>query len=106
MRTKNTVNQNQRSFRQLLSLFLSLALVLLVIGQRPFGVMNAAASQSMLVTPPVTVPMLNGTLTAVNNTFGSQSNPHVNRNRVSYTNDDFEGRSLIHFFDFSTATDS
>ena len=96
MRTKNI--QNIHSLRQMISLFLSIALAFVVINQIPARVIATSTTQS--------VPMLNGTLTAVNNSFGSQTNPHVNRNRVSYTNDDFEGTSLIHFFDFATATDN
>jgi hypothetical protein len=50
--------------------------------------------------------MLTGTFVPVNNSQGDQTNPHVDRDRVSYTNDDFAGHSLIHLFDFSTGTDS
>jgi Tol biopolymer transport system component len=63
-----------------------------------FSIAGAALAQ-------VSTPVLTGTFSAVNNGPGSQTNPHVDCNTASYTNDDFEGNSTIHFWDFSTSTD-
>jgi Tol biopolymer transport system component len=67
---------------------------------------RSTAAQFAVVVPPTTVHMLTGTLMAVNNGPGNQTNPHVNCDRVSYTNDDLEGSSTIHYFDFSTGADN
>src|SRR5262245_21298870 len=107
MRTKNTVTRNRNSHTPMFRLILSLALALVVIDQLPSDVSAKGTTQSMLVvTPPATVPMLSGTLTAVNTSLDDQANSHVDRNRVTYTNDDFMGTSLIHWFDFATGTDN
>lgn len=107
MRTKNTLIRNRYSLKQMLSLSLSIALTLVVIDQVPRQVSAKGITQSTLVvTPPATVPMPSGTLTAVNTTPDDQANAHVDRNRVAYTNDDLMGTSLIHWFDFATGTDN
>jgi hypothetical protein len=49
--------------------------------------------------------MLPGTTQPINVARGNQTNPHVECNLVSYTNDDFEGVSLIRYFDFATNTE-
>lgn len=51
------------------------------------------------------VPALTGSFSPVNNGPGNQTNPHVDCNVASYTNDDLEGSSTIHYWDFSTSTD-
>ena len=53
--------------------------------------------------PPA--PILTGTFSAVNNGPGNQTNPKVDCATASYTNDDFQGSSMIHYWDFSTGTD-
>lgn len=105
-RTRNTVIRNRNSQVKLLSLVLSIALALVSIGYGPGRAAASGTTQSAVVTPLATVPMLTGILSPVNNGPGNQTNPHVNRDRVSYTNDDLEGTSTIHYFDFSTGTDN
>ena len=50
-------------------------------------------------------PSLTGSFSAVNNSQGDQTNPHVDCGVTSYTNDDFAGHSTIHYWDFTTSTD-
>src|SRR3954468_22999985 len=66
-----------------------------------FCIAGAALAQDS--EPPA--PTLTGTFSAVNNGPGNQTNPHVDCNTASYTNDDFQGSSTIHYWDFSTSTD-
>lgn len=107
MRTIHTVIRNHRPSGQLLRLIVWLIAVALVVTYRgPSPAAASSAALSTVVVQPTTVSMLNGTLVAVNNGPGNQTNPHVNCDRVSYTNDDLEGTSLIHYFDFSTGTDN
>ena len=97
---------NNRRLRWLVLIVVLIALALTGIGHGPSWAAARTTPQSVIVTPSATVPMLTGTLVPVNNSQGDQTNPHVDRDRASYTNDDFAGHSLIHFFDFSTGTDS
>ena len=85
---------------------LLIALALTAIDHGPSRAAARGIAQSVIVTPSAPVPMLAGTLAAVNNGRGNQLNAHVYRDRVSYTNDDLEGSSTIHLFDFSTAADN
>jgi hypothetical protein len=106
MRTISTVIQHRHAPRMLSAIVLSIAVTVVGIVQYPDGAVAKVTTQPAVVTPLATVPMLTGTLATVNNGPGSQSNPRVYRDRVSYTNDDLQGSSLIHYFDFSTATDN
>ena len=84
MRTISTVSQHHHRRGRLLSLVvMSIAIGLVAIVQGP------SRAGAKVVTPLVTAPMLTGTLAPVNNGPGDQTNPHVSRDRVSYTNDDF-----------------
>ena len=105
MRPKSIVIRDCRRPGKFLGLILLITVALAGMDQRPSHAALTAITQSVL-TPPATVPTLAGTLVAVNATYGNQTNPHVYRDRVSYTNDDFYGTSLIHYFDFATATDN
>lgn len=106
MRTTSTVIRNHHRLRSVGVIVLLIALSLAGIDHGPSRAATIATAESVIVTPSATAPMLTGTLVPVNNSQGDQTNPHVNRDRVSYTNDDFAGHSLIHLFDFSTATDN
>src|SRR5262249_49428001 len=106
MKTICAVFRNPRPVGRLRLIVPLMALALVGINQAPSAVAARSAAQSVVVTPIATVPMLTGTLVAVNNGPGDQTNPHVSCDRVSYTNDDFAGMSMIHYFDFSTGTDS
>ena len=103
MKTITTVTRHHRRLRSVGILLIALSLAVIDLG--PSRAEALGTTQSVIVTPSTTVPMLTGSLTPVNNSRGDQTNPRVNRDRVSYTNDDFAGNSLIHLFDFSTATD-
>jgi len=84
---------------------LLIALVCVTIDQGPSRAAIKSSTQSV-VTPPANVPMLPGSFAPVNVGPGDQTGPHVYRDRVSYTNDDFAGTSAIHYFDFSNGTDT
>ena len=51
------------------------------------------------------IPMLSGARQAIGVGPGSQTNPSVTCKVASYTSDNFDGASLIHYFDFATNTD-
>src|SRR5215813_2555662 len=107
MKITSYVIRNRRALGRLLRVFvLLIGLALVGINRGPGPVAARGTTQSMVVTPITTVPMLTGTLVAVNNGPGNQTNPHVDCDRVSYTNDDFQGSSTIHYFDFSTGMDN
>src|SRR5215472_11627778 len=106
MKTICAVFRNPRPVGRLRLIVLLMALALVGINQAPRTVAARSVAQSVVVTPFTPAPMLTGTLVAVNNGPGDQTNPHVSCDRVSYTNDDFAGMSTIHYFDFSTGTDN
>jgi len=54
---------------------------------------------------PPSTPILVGSFFPINNGAGDQTNPHVACDLASYTNDDFQGSSTIHYWDFATSTD-
>ena len=107
MRNIHTVIRYRRPLRQtrrLLVLLIAVALVSINAGPS----LSAAASkgaQSAVVSQTTTITMLPGTTQAINNGPGNQTNPHIYCDLASYTNDDFQGASTIHYFDFSTSTD-
>src|SRR5215471_979508 len=105
MKHISTVIRHRRTITALSVMLLLITLVFVAIDQNPSRAAITATAQSV-VTPSATVPMLVGTFTPVNNGPGDQTNPHVDCDRVSYTNDDFQGSSTIHYFDFSTGTDN
>ena len=57
------------------------------------------------IQDPAVIPMLPGTALPIVAATGNQTNPHATCGIASYTNDDLEGSSLIHYFDFATNTD-
>src|SRR5262249_44709968 len=61
--------------------------------------------QSIIVSQLNGVPMVVGTTRVVNNGPGNQSDPHVQGDLVSYTNDDLLGTTSIRYFDLATNTD-
>jgi hypothetical protein len=71
-----------------------------------FSVCAAGAlSGSATYTVSAQAPALVGSFTVVNNGPGNQYNPHVACDLASYTNDDFQGSSTIHYYDFASNTD-
>ena len=88
-------------FRILIILLIVVALTSMTATPKPL-----AASNSMgPLAQAATIPMLSGTTQAIGVAAGTQTNPSVTCNLASYTNDDFEGTSSIHYFDFATNTD-
>jgi hypothetical protein len=88
-----------------MALLIGIALVGIHQGPSPVAARSVGAQSTIVLQVP-TAKMLAGTFQAINNGPGDQTNPHVNCNRVSYTNDDLEGTSSIHYFDVSTGTDN
>jgi len=66
---------------------------------------RAALNNVELPAQVTSIPMLSGTKQAIGVAPGSQTNPSVTCNVATYTNDDFDGSSSIHYFDFATNTD-
>ena len=65
----------------------------------------ATLNLNVFAQTTTTIPMLPGTTQQISVAPGSQTNPHVACNLVSYTNDDFEGSSTIRYLDFATNTE-
>ena len=66
---------------------------------------RAARLSAQSSATATTIPMLSGTRQAIGVAPGNQTNASVTCNIASYTNDDLEGTSSIHYFDFATNTD-
>ena len=66
---------------------------------------RAARLSAQSSATATTIPMLSGTRQAIGVAPGNQTNASVTCNVSSYTNDDLEGTSSIHYFDFATNTD-
>src|SRR5688572_32111188 len=62
--------------------------------------------QSTIVLQTAGVPFLHGTFQVVNNQTGNETNPHVSCTGASYTFDDFQGSSTIHYQDLVTGNDN
>jgi hypothetical protein len=56
-------------------------------------------------TPLTQITMLPGTAQQISTAGGNQTNPHVQCNIASYTNDDLEGSSTIRYLDYATNTE-
>ena len=103
-----TVNRKRRRFMQTrVAIVLLIAVALLVIDRAPNMVgAKSLTTESAVRSQIATVPMLQGTFQTINNGPGNQTNPQIDGNVVSYTNDDFQGSSTIHYRDFSTGMDN
>src|SRR5262252_1204892 len=66
---------------------------------------GSVPTESTIVLQTADAMPLQGTFQVVNNGPGDQTNPLLECGLVSYTNDDFEGRSTIHYHDLSTNAD-
>lgn len=81
-------------------------LLILAVLTSTTATLNSHAARSVEpLAQATTTPMLSGTTQAIGVAAGDQTNPSVTCNLVSYTNDDFDGSSTIHYFDFATNTD-
>jgi hypothetical protein len=105
MTTPHTVFKNRRTTIARTLIVSLIAIGLASIGIRPGG--TSAGSMGTEAAPALqtTVPMLQGTFQVVNNGPGDQTDPHLDCDRVSYTNDNFFGLLSIHYFDFATNAD-
>jgi len=65
----------------------------------------AARGNFAPVPQATTIRTLSGTTQQISVAPGNQVNPHLACGLAVYTNDDLEGSSLIHYFDFATNTD-
>src|SRR5437773_1845929 len=103
-----TVNRSNRRFMQTrIAIVMLVAVALLVIDRAPTMVgAKSLRTESAVSSQIATVPMLQGTFQTINNGPGNQTNPHVDGNVVSYTNDDFQGSSTVHYHDLSTGIDN
>ena len=103
---KSILSLNSKIFPKYLWLTgLVLSVTLAMISRSTIPVSAEAKSTQSMATV-ASVPMLAATVQPVNNSYGNQTNPRVNCNTVSYTNDDFQGTSSIHYFDLPTGTDN
>ena len=84
----------------IITLFLATTLTAVSATRTP----RAAGNNSKVIAES-TVPMLTGTTQLINASRGDQTNPHIACNIASYTDDDFQGTSIIKYFDFATNTE-
>src|SRR5215471_6650207 len=108
MRTINTSPRNATIFRQIGRLCVLLIAVELVATSRNPGAASAGpvSGESLVVLQTEGAPFLPGTFNVVNDGPGNQYNPHVECDMASYTNDDFQGHSTIHYQNLSTGADN
>jgi hypothetical protein len=87
-----------------IAIVLMIAVALVSISAGPLSAARSKAAQSVVVPQTTTVTMLPGTTQAIKISGGNQTNPHVDCNLTSYTEDDFQGASRINYYDFATNT--
>jgi len=85
--------------------FLFIAMTLIVPLRSQFAA-PVATTESTIVLQTDGAPVLPTTAEVVSNELGNQTNPHVQCNSVSYTFDDFQGISTIHYHDMVTGADN
>jgi WD40 repeat protein len=108
MRTLRTIIRNRRPLKQsraVIVLLIAVALVGINRGPLPVAA-KSTTTQPTVVLQTTTVPMLAGVLQPINNGPGNQTDPHIDCDIVSYTDDDFQGTLQIRYFDFTTNTDN
>jgi hypothetical protein len=108
MRTKNKAISNTRKLKQTqILIVLLIALALIASFQSRFvATANTTTTESTIVLQTAGAPFLVTTGQVVSNELGNQSDPHVDCNLVSYTFDDFQGSSTIHYKDLETGADN
>lgn len=105
MRTPRPDIRNRRqSKRQHMLLALLIAVALVVPFRTPFAA--PATTESTIVLQTAGAPLLQTTAQVVNNELGNQTNPHVQCDLASYTFDDFQGHSTIHYQNMATGADN
>lgn len=104
-----TIIRNHHQLKHTKILFLLLIAVALVVPFRsPFtaSATSTTTTESTIVLQTEGAPVLQGAFEVVNNELGNQTNPHVQCNQVSYTFDDFQGSSTVHYHDMATGIDN
>jgi len=105
MRTIPGIIRNHRSLKHVRLLSFLLIAVALAVPLRS-QLAAPATSESTIVLDTASAPLLPSTAEIVNNELGNQTNPHLQCNLVSYTFDDFQGISTIHYKDMATGVDN
>ncbi|HYW69418.1 MAG TPA: hypothetical protein VE961_00195 [Pyrinomonadaceae bacterium] len=90
---------------QFCALLLAVAAVVTALHSTPVSAGSVPAESTIALQTADALP-LPGSFQVVNNEPGDQTNPHVECNLVTYTNDDIMGRSIIHYYDLATSTDN
>ena len=90
--------------RSLLVAFIAVALLSMNLDSGRV-VAESLEPQSTVVLQTTNVPMLIGSSRVVNNALGNQSDPHIDGNLVSYTDDNLMGTTTVRYFDLTTNTD-
>jgi len=67
---------------------------------------TTTTTETTIVLQTAGAPVLGTTAQVVNNELGNQSDPHVDCNLASYTYDDFQSQSTIHYQDLETGADN
>ena len=107
MSTTHSVFQNRRPLKQtgrLVVLLIAIALVMVNLTPRQVAARSSEA-QSSNVLLTTSVPLLIGSSQVVNNGPGNQTDPHLDGNLVSYTDDNLAGTTSVRYFDFATNID-
>jgi len=108
MKSLKTLSRHPAAFRQIRALCVLLVAVALAATGRNPGAVSALSvtSESTVVLQTTGAPFLQGAFNAVSNELGDQTNPHVECDLASYTYDDFQGQSTIHYQNLSTGADN
>jgi len=104
MRTLQTSTVHYKKIK-LCALLLSIAAVVTALPTTRVSAGSAPVESTIVLQTTDALP-LTGSFQAINNGPGDQTNPHVECNLLTYTNDDFMGLSTIHYHDLSTNTDN
>src|SRR5436190_1601116 len=104
MKARRTSILNRNRFKQFRSFFVLLIAGALVISSLAAPGVSAAIvpTESTIALNTADAVPLQGTLQVVSNNPGNESSPHVQCTLASYTYDNFEGSSTIHYHDLSS----
>ena len=107
MSITDPIVQNRRLLKQtrrLVVLLVVIALVIINLNPGPVAASSSEAqSNNILLT--TNVPLLVGTYQVVNNGPGNQTDPHIDGNLVSYTDDNLSGTTNVRYFNFAANVD-
>ena len=106
-RIKGPISNNRKLKQTQIVIVLLIAVSLVASFQNRFAATaKSTTTESTIVLHTAGAPFLQGTFQVVNNELGNQFHPHVSCNLVSYTFDDFQGSSTVHYHDLVTGTDT